>query len=281
MPDLPAQIDTSRPSAARVHDCWLGGYAHFPVDKQLADEIEAAFPGTARHVREARAFLTRAVACAAGTGIRQYLHAGASIPAGQAARDTARAAHPGARIVYSHHDAADATYARHLLAGADPCIAAVRGDIRDAAGILAQPGARELLDPGEPLCVILHMVLMLLPADQARESVAGFAALMAPGSMMIVSAWVPDGSPESERLSVMLAPAAPVFPHSADDVASWLDSAGLETAPPGVAGVRAWPSGWAEAQLPVRRPARIVGAVATVPPAVQARAAAGAGRNRR
>jgi hypothetical protein len=54
---VPAGIDTSRPSAARVYDYFLGGSHHLPVDREPAGHIEAMTPDIGATMRANRAFL--------------------------------------------------------------------------------------------------------------------------------------------------------------------------------------------------------------------------------
>ena len=79
------------------------------------------------------------------------------------------------------------THARALLAG--PGVAAVAADLRDPAAVLADLELRAVLDPAEPMCVILGTVLHFLDAGTAREVTAGYARrLIAPGSCLVLAA---------------------------------------------------------------------------------------------
>src|SRR6202453_1998256 len=59
MRDGPAYLkgfDASRPSLARVHDYWLGGKDNFGADRELAEQVIAAYPNIVLSVRANRAF---------------------------------------------------------------------------------------------------------------------------------------------------------------------------------------------------------------------------------
>ncbi|HXL95431.1 MAG TPA: SAM-dependent methyltransferase [Streptosporangiaceae bacterium] len=72
---LKPELDTTRPSIARVYDYWLGGKDNFAADREMADEMERCYPGTRQMAVSNRRFLVRAVTWAAGQGISQFLDA--------------------------------------------------------------------------------------------------------------------------------------------------------------------------------------------------------------
>ena len=53
--------------------------------------------------------------------------------------------------------------------------------------MLADQELRAVIDMAEPVCLVFGLVLSLMPARQAREVVAGYADLVAPGSCVAVS----------------------------------------------------------------------------------------------
>ena len=107
--------------------------------------------------------------------------------------------------------------------------------------MLAHPGVRTVIDPAEPVCVILGLVLSLMPVRQAREVVAGYTDLVAPGSYVVISC----GRCDDEALWKQLREAytaAEIFNHAPGDVEGFL--AGLELVPPGVVAAQNWRGGW-------------------------------------
>jgi len=77
---LKPELDTTRPSIARVYDYWLDGKDNFAADRGMADEMERCYPGTRQMVVSNRQFLVRAVTWAADQGISQFLDLGAGCP---------------------------------------------------------------------------------------------------------------------------------------------------------------------------------------------------------
>jgi hypothetical protein len=68
------------PHSARVWNVWLGGKDNFEADRQVAAQVEAAFPAIVEVARASRAVLVRVVHYLAEQGIRQYLDIGTGLP---------------------------------------------------------------------------------------------------------------------------------------------------------------------------------------------------------
>ena len=192
-------FDPAMPNTARVYSRLLGGKDHFPADRAEADLLLEIYPPLAEMVRENRAFIAEAVTWAASRGVGQFIDLGAGLPASPAVHQTARAVLPGARVAYVDLDPMVLSHARALLAG--PGVAAVAADLRDPAAVLADQELRAVIDPAEPVCVILGAVLHFLDADTAREVTAGYARLIAPGSYLVISCAAYDDEALAKRLA--------------------------------------------------------------------------------
>ena len=165
-------IDFTRPNVARVYDVLAGGRDNFAADRELAGRLLEVCPSLGNVVRENRAFIARAVTWAAQQGIGQFADLGTGMSARPSVGDAARAVIPGARIAYIDHDPIVIAIARALLAG-DEGTAAAAADLTDPAAVLAHPDVRAVIDPAEPVCVVLGLALSLMPARQARRSWPG------------------------------------------------------------------------------------------------------------
>jgi hypothetical protein len=129
LPDL----DTSRPSIARVYDYWLGGTDNFEADRQEAERLLRVYPGLDRLARENRLFLRRAVHwLATDCGIRQFLDIGSGLPTASNTHEVAQAAVPDSRVAYVDNDPMVVLHAAALLADGRDVIA-VRGNAAVAA----------------------------------------------------------------------------------------------------------------------------------------------------
>ena len=162
-------FDPAMPNTARVYSRLLGGKDHFLSDRAEADLLLEIYPPLAEMVQENRAFIAEAVTWAASRGVGQFID-WRRLPVSPAVHQTARAVLPGARVAYVDLDPMVLSHARALLAG--PGVAAVAADLRDLAAVLADPGLGAVIDPAEPVCVILGAVLHFFDADTAREVTA-------------------------------------------------------------------------------------------------------------
>jgi O-methyltransferase involved in polyketide biosynthesis len=255
---LKPELDTTRPSIARVYDYWLGGKDNFAADREMADEMERCYPGTRQMAVSNRQFLVRAVTWAAGQGISQFLDLGAGLPTVENTHQTARAVTPDARVCYVDNDPVAALHASALLAGSSG-IAAVRADLTDPEQVLADPGLQAVIDLSQPVALIFAMVLHFLSADEARQVVAEYAAALAPGSYIVVSILRCDDL-ELWTRGRPLYTAGNSRNHTREEVASFLS--GLELVPPGLVEARSWRGGMPDPGLPPKEPAYVLAGVA-------------------
>ena len=92
---MQAEIDTSKPHAARIYDYLLGGKDHFAVDRETAEKGIKFIPTGRTAARENRSFLGRAVRyLVAEAGIRQFLDIGPACPAPTTCTRWHRRRHP-------------------------------------------------------------------------------------------------------------------------------------------------------------------------------------------
>lgn len=251
------------PSVSRVRNALLGGRRNLQADRDLAGLLELRFPGTAQAAAEARAFTGRAVTFCARQGIAQYVVPEPGLPLPGSAAEAARAVIPGARVAYAVTDLSEIPYARAEAARGDATAAVGGIGPGDPGRLLADPGLQAVIDLGEPAAVVLAMTACLMPGDEAAAMVAGFAARLAPGSAVAVSAWCPHPGPGAGRLIAACAPAAKVCPHTVAGIEGWLS--GLDVVKPGVTDVRGWRAGMPEPRLAPRPVGMTAGAVARVP----------------
>ncbi|HET9656761.1 MAG TPA: SAM-dependent methyltransferase [Kineosporiaceae bacterium] len=233
----------ARPNVARVYDYLLGGKDNFKADRDLAARLVQAQPLVVAGVRANRAFLRRAVAFLAGSGIDQFLDLGSGLPTAQNVHEIAGRVNPGARTVYVDTDPVVLTHARALLAD-NAHTTVVEGDLRDPQAILSDPGVRGRLDFTRPVAVIMVAVLHFVTdeEDPARV-VAGFRDAMAPGSALVVTHVIDDGdgmvgAATRNGAQIYSETTAPFVPRTRGQVASWFD--GLELMPPGLVNADAW-----------------------------------------
>jgi hypothetical protein len=146
-----------------VYDYWLGGKDNFAADREAAEQVIAANPYVLPGVRSNRAFLGRAVRYLAGeAGIRQFLDIGTGLPTVNNTHEVAQQAAPECRIVYVDNDPIVLAHARALLTSTpEGATAYVDADLHDTGELLR--GAAGTLDFGQPVAVMLLMILQYIP----------------------------------------------------------------------------------------------------------------------
>jgi hypothetical protein len=238
-------LDVTVPNVARIYDYILGGKDNFEADRAAAKQILAVIPGGSGPARMNRAFLGRAVHfLAAERGIRQFLDIGSGLPTASNVHEIAQKASPDARVVYVDHDPVVVLHAQAILADRTKGVAAVRGDLRDPAGITASPEVLELIDFAEPVAVLLFAVLhFVLDADGPGALLARFRDVVAPGSALALS-HVSDENVDEEAgqagRAVYRSASAPITPRSRAQIEGFFD--GFDLLPPGVVGISHWPA---------------------------------------
>jgi SAM-dependent methyltransferase len=194
----PEDIDISVPSAARMYDYYLGGAHNFAADRELAEKALQAIPDGRELARANRAFLQRSVRFLARAGVRQFLDVGSGIPTVGNVHEVAQEIAPDARVAYVDLDPVAVSHARALLAG-NRHAAALHGDLRDPARILADPRVHELLDLDQPVAVLLMAVLhFVTDAQRPDEIITTLRNALAPGSYLVVSHGTDEGRSTEE-----------------------------------------------------------------------------------
>jgi len=174
MSEPPAEINSSKPHAARVYDFFLGGTNNFAADREAAEEVLRNSPSVRTTARENRAFLGRAVRyLATQGGIRQFLDIGAGLPATASVHSVAQTIAPSAHVVYADNDPLVLAHAQALLTSApEGRTAYIDADLRDPAAILSNPVTRDVLDFGQPIALIMVAILHFVQDAEKPDRVA-------------------------------------------------------------------------------------------------------------
>ncbi len=192
---LGEDVDLNRPSPARIYDYLLGGSHNLAVDREIAKQVLVAMPDARAGTLANRAFLYRAVRFLVDSGIRQFLDLGSGIPTAGNVHEIAQRTAPDARVVYVDADPVAVAHSRALLAGNDRA-GVIESDIRDTDRIMASPEATRLLDPAEPVGLLMVAILHVIPdPDDPAGLVAGLRDRVAPGSYLAVGHGTADSRP--------------------------------------------------------------------------------------
>lgn len=184
---IPQSVDVSVPSMARTYDYLLGGAHNFAADRQLAGQVERIMPDARSAARVNRAFLARTVRFMVGQGIRQFLDIGSGIPTAANVHEVAQGADPKCRVVYVDKDPVAVAHSELMLEDDDRATI-VHADMRDPESILDHPKTRGLLDFGQPVGLLMLMMLHWLP-DEADPwtLMARYRDALAPGSYLAIT----------------------------------------------------------------------------------------------
>jgi hypothetical protein len=231
-------FDVRVPSSARIYDYLLGGKDNFPADRKAAEELKAVAPDIAEHAQANRRFVRAAVRVAAEAGIRQFVDLGTGIPTSPNVHEIARAIHSTARIVYVDNDPIVSAHNRAWRSQQEG-IACVEADIRDPRPILDHPELTELIDPAEPVAVLMAAVLHF--TDNAEMITAVFREWMAAGSYLVISVGTSEGQLEQRRslfTDVFDRTTAQVVARTREEIEALFE--GLELLEPGVVETDQW-----------------------------------------
>jgi hypothetical protein len=249
---------------ARALCALAGGVVASAADKADAAAIEARWRGTRAQVRGARGWCSRAAARAViEDGARGLVVCPAGYPCDPDPHRAALEAAPATRVVFAEPDA-EAAMVAGALWGSDPRVAVIESAASDADGLMGAGQVRAL--PG-PLCLLLPWVTGMLPPGRAAAMLARYGDLLPAGSALALTWWAPDGTTAGgEFLRAWGDAVAPSWGHSGQDVAEWLEAAGLEADGDGPQDVRVRPGGWrAEGAWRMNSPGRMMGAFARKP----------------
>jgi S-adenosyl methyltransferase len=193
---VPPEIDTTKPSVARVYDAILGGKDNFAVDRAVAEQSVKAMGDGGSGARLNRAMLGRAVRFMTQQGITQFLDLGSGLPTVQNTHQIAQAVNPAARVVYVDNDPSVSLHGRALLAG-DAATAVVLADVREPGKLLGLPEVTDLIDFTKPAGLIMNAVIHhILDEENPYGVVAAYKDAVVPGSYLQITHFC-DAAPEA------------------------------------------------------------------------------------
>ncbi|HVV23128.1 MAG TPA: SAM-dependent methyltransferase [Pseudonocardiaceae bacterium] len=236
---VPADVDLSKPNAARVYDYILGGANNFEVDREFAKQIMAMLPDAQALAQENRGFLRRTVTRLALDGVRQFIDLGSGIPTVGNTHEAVQRIDPAARVVYVDNEPVAVAHSELILQD-NPTAGILRADIRDADAVLKSDLTRELVDFDQPVAILAFAVLHFMPDDQDPYGlVATYRNATAAGSYLAVSHATGDGRPEVDGVIAEYRRAStPVTVRDKAAVTRFFD--GYDLLDPGVVFARDW-----------------------------------------
>jgi O-methyltransferase involved in polyketide biosynthesis len=202
-PSPPPGVDLDRPSVARVYDWYLGGTSNWAIDREFGERVLTAMPIVKPIAMANRLFLNRLVRYLVRAGVRQFVDIGAGIPTMGSTHQVADGLAKDTRVVYADHEPVAVAHSRALLEkyGDPNRHAAINGDLRDPDGLWERVLATGVIDPEQPIALLLIAVLHVqqLDADGVEIGptvVARYRELLSSGSYLAISHGTTEGLPE-------------------------------------------------------------------------------------
>jgi hypothetical protein len=239
---IPPEIDTTRPSPARMYDYALGGKDNFAADRAAVEAVGQVVPEFRAVGLANRGFLVRAVDTIARQGVDQFIDLGTGIPTSPNVHEVARQVHPQARVVYVDNDPIVMAYNRALRVDRHEVIA-LDCDLRRPATVMDHPAVRQHLNFDKPIGLLFVAVLHFVGRELAIEVVKQFTRALPPGSFLAISAACSDGVKGEviDRLEEVYAGASSqLVLRSKSQIEQLFD--GIELVEPGLVDVTQWRS---------------------------------------
>ncbi|GIH59608.1 SAM-dependent methyltransferase [Microbispora siamensis] len=244
---LPPEIDTTKPSIARVYDAFLGGKDNFAVDRAVAMEGMRHFPDRGEGARNNRAMLFRGVKYMAEQGIDQFLDIGSGLPTMDNTHSVAQRINPAAKVVYVDNDPIVLAHARAILQ-TDERTRVITADMREPGVILNHPEVEGFLDFSRPVGLLLVAVVHhLADAEDPNGLVDTYKTRLAPGSYMQLTHFCSCAPEMRELEAVLLQMLGTGRARDMPEIVRFFD--GLDLVEPGVVHVPEW-----RPEEPVRYP---------------------------
>jgi hypothetical protein len=199
--DVPPGVDLDHANSARVYDYLLGGTANWAIDRALGDKASAQAPLVKGMAWTNREFLRRSVHYCARTGFSQFLDIGSGVPTVGNVHEVADQVNPNSRCVYVDNEPVAVAHSQVLLEkhGDLNRHAAIRGDFRDVEDVWGQALATGVLNPRQPIVLLMVSVLPFLP-DLTAVNVAmkRYRRYLPPGSALVLTHGTAEGVPEAQ-----------------------------------------------------------------------------------
>lgn len=231
---IPAGIDTSKPSPARMYDYMLGGTHNFQIDRDATEQFRAQMPELGDAAWANRGFHGRAARLLAGElGVRQFIDIGSGLPTQSNTHAVVRAVAPDAKVVYVDNDPMVGVLAAELLTD-DGATAVIVADLREPDALLSDPQVTNLIDLSQPVGLLMTAVLQFVAdEDDPWGLVERYLAALSPGSYLVLSHITGDKLPPrmvQTGVQIYRRASESAFPRTKAEIERFF--AGLELVPP-------------------------------------------------
>ncbi|HJT04309.1 MAG TPA: SAM-dependent methyltransferase [Pseudonocardiaceae bacterium] len=210
---VPAYIDPTKASIARVYDAFLNGKDNYEIDREVFRRVQHVAPECALLAWDNRQFLIRVTRFIAGeTGITQFLDCGSGLPTAENTHQVAQRIQPDARVVYVDNDPTVITHGRALLADNNQTFFSA-ADIFNPRDVINDEVVRKQLDFSKPIALFHLGTLHHYDGTRSPQSImAEYIDALPSGSYVAISHFF-DPETTSE-LSTLARRMEQVFIHS-------------------------------------------------------------------
>ncbi|MGH3783175.1 MAG: SAM-dependent methyltransferase [Pseudonocardiaceae bacterium] len=200
---VPAYIDTTKASIARVYDAFLNGKDNYEIDREVLRQLQKVAPEAIRLGGDNRDFLIRVTRfIASQTGITQFLDCGSGLPTAENTHQVAQRIQPEARVVYIDNDPVVLAHGRALLEENDQTHFSA-ADIFEPEQILNDEVVRKYLDFSEPIALFQVGTLHHYDGERSPRSImTEYIDALPSGSYVALSHFLdPETTPELSDLA--------------------------------------------------------------------------------
>jgi S-adenosyl methyltransferase len=183
---IPDDLDTQRPSIARIYDYALGGGHNLASDRAVFEQLLVIQPKLREIAWNNRAFMRRVVLFMIEAGFKQFLDLGSGIPTVGNVHEIAQKIDPACRVVYVDREDVAVAHSQLLLEG-NPLATIVEADITRPGRVLRHRDTLGLLDFEQPLGVLALTVGHYVGNHEVLDVFERYRDALAPGSMLGIS----------------------------------------------------------------------------------------------
>ncbi|MFD7154045.1 SAM-dependent methyltransferase [Kribbella sp. NPDC059898] len=238
-------IDTANPSVARVYDYFLGGKDNYECDRELYRQIMKVAPEAPEWARANRRWLKEVITwLAEERGVRRFIDAGSGLPTAENTHQIAQRVNVESLVVYVDNDPSVVAHGRALLLDNDRT-QFVSGDLTKPAEVLAEQPIADLLAPGQPVALVMALMLHhIADYDETLAVARQYVDALPPGSFLAIThACNPgDGGAVDELVTELQEKIKHAFPtlafRSVEQISSLFG--GMEILEPGIVRLVDW-----------------------------------------
>jgi SAM-dependent methyltransferase len=198
---VPAYIDVSKASVARVYDAFLNGKDNYEIDREVLRRIQKVAPEATQLGWDNREFLIRASRFIAGqTGVKQYLDCGSGLPTAENTHQIVQRIDPESKVIYVDNDPVVLAHGRALLEENDNTLF-VSADIFEPDEVLELVKEQDFLDFDQPIAVIQNGTIHHYLGDDAPQLMQKYVDAVVPGSYTVIAHFLDPQTPEHSEIA--------------------------------------------------------------------------------